>query len=287
MYSANFDYVRAASIEQALELLSSNPNARLLAGGHSLIPALKLRLDSPELVIDIGRLEDMKGVTNATSKVNIGALATHAEIAASNGVPEGLREAAGMVGDPQVRNRGTIGGNISHADPASDLPTMLVALGAKIHLGGMSGSRTVAAADFFEGFFETAKNKDEMVLSIEVPTGSVSAYEKMANPASGYCMVGAGVSLKVENGVADGDIRCTSASVAVGGLTPGPRRCPSVEAALNGKNLDAETIAAAANAVEKDLGGDLLGDMHASEEYRKAMASVYVKRALTKAAGRV
>jgi carbon-monoxide dehydrogenase medium subunit len=281
MYAANFDYVRAESLGQAIELLHSNPNARLLAGGHSLIPALKLRLDTPELLIDIGRLEDLKGITSVTSRVNIGALATHAEIAASEAVPEGLREAAGMVGDPQVRNRGTIGGNISHADPASDPPTMLVALGAKIHLGGMNGSRTVPAAEFFDGFFETAKNKDEMVLSIEVPTGGASAYEKMANPASGYCMVGAGVVLQVAEG------QCTSAGVAVGGLTPAPTRCPSVEAALVGKTLDDETLAAAAKEVEKDLPADLLGDMHASEAYRRAMASVYVKRALMKAALRV
>lgn len=280
MYSANFDYVRAESLEHAMELLSSNSNARLLAGGHSLIPALKLRLDSPSLLIDIGWLEDMKGITSVTSKVNIGALTTHAEIAASDAVPQGLREAAGMVGDPQVRNRGTIGGNISHADPASDLPTMLVALGAKIHLGGMTGSRTVPAAEFFEGFFETAKNKDEMVLSVEIPTGGASAYEKMPNPASGYCMVGAGVVLRMEEG------KCASAGVAVGGLTPGATRCPSVEAALVGKMLDADTIAAAAKEVDKDLPADLLGDMHASEDYRRAMASVYVRRALAKAAAR-
>jgi len=280
MYSANFDYVRAESIDQAVELLSSHSNARLIAGGHSLIPAIKLRLDNPEMVIDIGRLEDLKGITWFASKVNLGALTTHAEIAASDQVPAGLRDAASVVGDPQVRNRGTIGGNISHADPASDLPTMLVALGAKIHLTGPDSSRTVEAGDFFEGFFETAKNKDEMVLSVEVPTGSVSAYEKLPNPASGYCMVGAGVVVHVEHGI------CTSASVAVGGLTPGPVRCPSVEAALAGKNLDTETIAAAAKMVENDLPEDLLGDMHASEEYRKAMASVYVKRALMKAAGR-
>ncbi|NUM47609.1 MAG: xanthine dehydrogenase family protein subunit M [Anaerolineales bacterium] len=280
MYSANFDYVRAESIDQAVELLSTHPHARLLAGGHSLIPALKFRLENPELLIDIGRLEDLKGITSTTSRVNIGALTTHAEIAASDALPAGLRDAASMVGDPQVRNWGTIGGNISHADPASDLPTILVALGAKIMLTDMKGSRIVPAASFFEGFFETAKNKDELVLSIEVPNTGISAYEKMPNPASGYCMVGAGVMLKVENGV------CSSASVAVGGLTPGPRRCPSVEAALVGKALDADTLSAAAKAVENDLGDDLLGDMHASEEYRKAMASVYMKRALMKAAAR-
>ena len=280
MYSANFDYVRANSIDEAVELLGQHSNATLIAGGHSLIPAMKLRLANPELLIDIGRLEDLKGITSTTSRVNIGALTTHAEIATSDLVPAGLREAAGVVADRQVRNRGTIGGNVAHADPASDLPTILTALQARFHLTGPDSSRTVPASEFFEGFFETAKRKDEILLAVEVPTGGGSAYEKLANPASGYCMVGAGAVVHVEHG------KCSSASVAVGGLTPGPVRCPSVEAALAGKKLDAETIAAAAKMVENDLPEDLLGDMHASEEYRKAMASVYVKRAVTKAAGR-
>ncbi|NJN43682.1 MAG: xanthine dehydrogenase family protein subunit M, partial [Anaerolineae bacterium] len=145
MYSANFDYVRAESLDHVMELLSDNPTARLLAGGHSLIPAMKIRLDNPDMVIDIGRLEDLKGITSMTSKVNIGALTTHAEIASSDAVPAGLREAAGMVGDPQVRNRGTIGGNVAHADPASDLPIILVALQAKFHLSGPEESRTIQA----------------------------------------------------------------------------------------------------------------------------------------------
>jgi aerobic carbon-monoxide dehydrogenase medium subunit len=280
MYSANFDYVRANSLDEAVELLGKHSNARLIAGGHSLIPALKLRLDNPEVLIDIGRIGDLKGITSTTSRVHIGALTTHAEIAASDAVPAGLQDAAGMVGDPQVRNRGTIGGNVSHADPASDLPTILTALSAKFHLTGPNGSRTVAASDFFEGFFETVKGKDEVLLAVEVYTTGGSAYEKMANPASGYCMVGAGAVVTVAGG------KCATAGVAVGGLTPGPTRCPSVEAALVGNRLDADTIAAAAKAVENDLPADLIGDMHASEEYRRAMASVYVKRALTKAASR-
>jgi carbon-monoxide dehydrogenase medium subunit len=280
MYSANFDYVRANSVDEALELLSKHSNANLIAGGHSLIPAMKLRLTNPELLIDIGRIADLKGITSTTSRVHIGSLTTHAEIAASDAIPAGLREAAGMVADRQVRNRGTIGGNVSHADPASDLPTILTALSAKFHLTGPNGSRTVAATDFFEGFFETAKGKDEVLLAVEVPTGGGSAYEKMANPASGYAMVGAGAVVHVSGG------RCTAAGVAVGGLTPGATRCPSVEAALVGKSLDADTIATAAKAVENDLPSDLIGDMHASEDYRRAMVSVYVKRALTKAASR-
>lgn len=281
MYTAQFDYIRANSIDEALALLEQHPNASLLAGGHSLLPAMKLRLANPEILIDIGRLEELKGITSTPSHVRIGALATHADIAASDLVPAGLREAAGMVGDRQVRNRGTIGGNISHADPASDLPTILTALRAKFHLSSTKGSRTLEADQCFLGFFETAKGKNEILLAVEVPTAGVSAYEKMPNPASGYCMVGAGAWLTFEGG------RCHTVSVVVGGLTPCPTRCSSVEAELVGKTLDNDTIAAAARKVEKDLPGNLIGDIHASEDYRRAMASVYVKRVLKKVASRI
>ena len=208
----------------------------LMAGGHSLIPAMKLRLDEPGTVIDIGRIGELKGIQAHDGHVHIGALTTHAEIARSAQVPDGLREAAGMVGDPQVRNRGTIGGNVSHADPASDLPTILNALGATFSLSSANGNRTVSAGDFFKGFFETDKRKGEVLVAVEVPAAGASAYEKMANPASGYCMVGVGVSLTASNGV------CTAARVAVGGLTPSTIRCPSVEAALVGKPLQRRGI---------------------------------------------
>ena len=281
MYSATFDYVRANSVAEAIALLGTKENPRLMAGGHSLIPAMKMRLDEPGTVIDIGRIGELKGINAHEGHVHIGALTTHAEIARSAQVPAGLREAAGMVADPQVRNRGTIGGNVSHADPASDLPTILNALGAVFSLAGPTGNRTVSAGDFFTGFFETAKRKDEVLVAVEVPSAGASAYEKMANPASGYCMVGVGVCLTVSNGV------CTAARVAVGGLTPGTIRCPSVETALVGKQMNAEAFASASQAAAGDLGEDLIGDIHASAEYRKAMLGVYLQRALAKAAGRV
>ena len=282
MYSASFDYVRANSVAEAIALLGERENARLMAGGHSLIPAMKMHLDEPGTVIDIGRIGELKGIHfSRIGHVLIGALTTHAEIAKSKNVPAGLREAAGMIGDPQVRNRGTIGGNVAHADPASDMPTILNALGAIFHLISANGTRTVAAGDFFKGFFETDKRKGEVLVEIEVPASPASAYEKMANPASGYCMVGVGVSLTASNGV------CTSARIALGGLTPQTTRSPSAEAALVGKTLDAATLTAASLAAANDLGDDLIGDIHASASYRKAILNVYALRALTKAAGRI
>ncbi|MDX1522384.1 MAG: FAD binding domain-containing protein, partial [Anaerolineae bacterium] len=178
MYPPKFDYYRAGSVSEALSLRSQH-DGKFLAGGHSLIPTMNLRLADPGSLIDIGRLSDLKGISVSNGSVRIGALTTHAMVAASGDVPAGLAEAAGMIGDPQVRNRGTVGGNVAHADPASDLPTILTALGATFHLTGPGGDRTVAAADFFTGLFETALGEDEMVTAVEVPTegsGSGSAY---------------------------------------------------------------------------------------------------------------
>jgi len=283
MYPPKFDYYRASSVSEALSLLGQHSGAKFLAGGHSLIPAMNLRLDDPGVLIDIGRIADLKGVSASGGSVRIGSLTTHATIAASSDVPQALSEAAGMIGDPQVRNRGTIGGNISHADPASDLPTVLTALGATINITGAGGDRSIAAADFFTGLFETGLEEGELVTSIDVPvsaSGSGSAYAKLFNPASRYCMVGAAAVVTVSGG------SCTAASVAVGGLTPHAPKAPSVEATLVGNALSADTIAAAAQAVQNDLGDDVLGDIHASVDYRKAMANIFVKRALQAAADR-
>jgi carbon-monoxide dehydrogenase medium subunit len=202
-------------------------------------------------------------------------------VAAAQGLPAGLTEAAAMIGDPQVRNRGTVGGNIAHADPASDLPTVLVGLGATINLVGPNGNRSVAAADFFIDLFFTALGEDELVASVDVPLDSAgSAYAKLFNPASRYAIVGACAKVSVANGV------CSAASVAVGGLTAKATAAPSVGAALVGKALTVANIAAAAAQVANDLGEDVMGDIHASADYRRAMASVYVERALSKAASR-
>ncbi|MBX3012706.1 MAG: xanthine dehydrogenase family protein subunit M [Caldilineaceae bacterium] len=279
MYPPKFDYVRAGTVEEALAQVQQG--AKVLAGGHSLIPALKLRLSDPGQLVDIGRLTDLKGITVQGNTATIGALTTHAMVAAATQLPIGLTEAASMIGDPQVRNRGTVGGNIAHADPASDLPTVLLALGATINLIGPHGKRSVAAGDFFIDLFYTALEENELVASVEIPLDKAgTAYAKLFNPASRYAIVGACAKVSVVNGV------CTAATVAVGGLTPKATAAPSVGEALVGEALTTENLAAAAAQIANDLGDDVMGDIHASADYRRAMATVYVERALSKAAAR-
>ena len=285
MFAADFDYYRATSVAEAGQLLQQHPGAKLLAGGHSLIPLLKLRLAAPAAVIDIGRIADLKGISVADGTLKIGALTTHAEIAASSEVQQhaaALAEAAGQIGDPAVRNRGTIGGNVAHADPASDLPTVLCALGATFGVTSARGDRTVDAAAFFQGVMTTALGDNDVLTSIEVPaqSGHGSAYAKFAHPASRYAVVGAAAAIGASGGT------CSTAAVAVGGLVPTPVRAASVEQALTGQALSAANISKAADAVTGDLGNDLLGDIFASADYRRAVASVYVRRALTAAAER-
>ncbi|MEM7342963.1 MAG: xanthine dehydrogenase family protein subunit M [Chloroflexota bacterium] len=282
MYPPKFDYHRAGSVAEAISLVNES-DGKVLAGGHSLIPTMNLRLADPGTLVDIGRIDELKGISASNGSVRIGALATHAAIAASSDVPAGLSEGAGMIGDPQVRNRGTIGGNIAHADPASDHPTILAALGATINISGADGDRSVAAADFFQGLFETDLADGEIVTSVDVPSegaGSGSSYVKLFNPASRYAMVGIAASVTVEGGT------CTAASVAMGGLTPSTQKAPSVEAALVGNALDDATITAAAEAIANDIGDEVLGDIHASESYRRSMAVVFAKRAIVAAAER-
>ncbi len=284
MFAAEFEYHRAGSVAEARQLLAAHPDAKLLAGGHSLIPLLKLRLAAPAAVIDIGRIGELRGISNGGGALRIGALTTHAEIAASDAVKSGaaaLAEAAGQIGDPAVRNRGTIGGNVAHADPASDLPTVLIALDATFTVNSPDGERSVSAADFFQGMMATALGEHDILTAVNVPAGGGgSAYVKFSHPASRYAVVGAAASLTVAGG------NCTSASVAVGGATAVPARCTSVEAALAGQALSADVIAAAAAAAGGDLGDDLLGDVFASGDYRRAVTPVYVQRALAAAAER-
>lgn len=268
-------------------MLAANPGAKLLAGGHSLIPMLKLRLAAPPLLIDIGRIDALRAITGTADGVRIGALATHAEIAGSGVVVERcpmLSEAASHVGDPAVRNRGTIGGNIAHADPASDLPTVLVCLGTRILVEGPKGTRTIDATSFFTGLMTTALGEHELVTAIEVPARGKRqgmAYAKFTHPASRYAVIGVAAALTITDGM------CSAASVVVGGLVPKPVRAASVEAALSGKPADPlPPVADLAAAVERDLGADLLGDIFASAEYRRSVAPVWVRRALTRAAER-
>jgi carbon-monoxide dehydrogenase medium subunit len=191
-----------------------------------------------------------------------------------------LSEAASNIGDAQVRNCGTIGGNVAHADPASDLPTVLAALDARFNVTGAKGERTIGAADFFQGMMSTALGTDEILTSIEVPAkkaGQGMAYVKFSHPASRYAVLGVAAVVTMQNG------SCGSAQVAIGGLVPAPARLRDVEGAVAGAKPSAEAAAKAAAAASSQLGDDILGDVYASAEYRKAMAPVYVKRALTAA----
>lgn len=282
MYPSNFDYQRAASVAEAIQKGSSD-GAKFLAGGHSLLPALKLRLNEPESLVDIGRLDALKGISVSGSSVKIGALSTHAQIASSADVKKhapALASACGQVGDPAVRNRGTLGGNLAHADPASDPPTVVLALGGKLHLQGSGGNRVVAAEDFFLDLFTTDLHPGELITAVEVPSigQAKSAYAKMAHPASRYAVVGVCVVLEVSGG------KCSKARVAVGGATPKATLSAAAANALVGSSLDAAALDAAAKALSADL-SDVMGDVYAPEDYRRAMAGVYLKRAVRAAMG--
>jgi len=286
MFAPAFDYYRASSVAEAGELLRKYPGAKLIAGGHSLIPLLKLRLASPPAVVDIGRIRELKGITRKDGVVRIGALTTHAEIAASSVIREqcpALAEAAQVVGDPAVRNRGTIGGNVAHADPASDLPTVLTALGARFEIAVSGASKLSDAASFFTGMMSTTLGEHDLLVAVEVPvrpSGQGQAYVKFVHPASRYAVVGVAAALTASGGT------CTAAAVAIGGLVPQATRAVAVEQALTGQRLSADSIARAAADVSRHLGDDVLGDLYASAQYRKAVAPVWVKRALTAAADR-
>lgn len=279
MHPANFDYQRATSVAEAVQILSANPGAKALAGGHSLLPAMNLRLSTPEMLVDIGRLDELKGISVSGNSLSIGAATPHVQISTSPEVREHcppLAHATSILGDPQVRNRGTLGGNIAHADPASDPPTVILASGATIHVQGKNGARAISASDFFVDLFTTALGAGELITRVEFPSqkGKKSAYVKMPHPASRYAVVGVCVVLGVDGG------RCSVASVAVGGATTKATKSAGAEAALTGSSLDDAALEAAANALMNDLGSDVMGDIYAPAAYRKAMAGVYLKRAV-------
>ena len=288
MFAAEFEYRKAGSIAEAVQLLADNPGAKLLAGGHSLIPLMRFRLARPEVLIDIGGIAGLRGITVSGDTINIGALATHAEIANSADVQRAnglLAEAASGIGDPAVRNRGTIGGNLAHADPASDWATVLTALGATVSAQGPTGSRTIAVADLIEDAFTTVLGENELITTVSVPTLAANQraeYAKMAHPASFYAVVGGAVVVTM-----DGD-RCTAASVAVGGLTPRPVKAAAVEQALSGTTLTMSSIGDATARLSEDLnaaGVDIIGDVFASADFRSRVAPVEVKHALLHAIG--
>lgn len=284
MYPRPFEYVRAGSIEEALDL-KSETGGRFIAGGHSLLPMMKLRMTAPDALVDIGRIDGLRGISG-NGGFTIGALTTHSMVASegADAFPAALREAASMIGDPQVRNRGTVGGNVAHADPASDLPTVFAALGATMSAESKSGTRDIGASDFFTGLFESALSDDELLTGIRVDAesdGTGSAYAKLFNPASRYAVVGACAVVDVGD-----DASCTSCTVAVGGLTAHAIVLESVGTAIVGKPVTEENAEVAAQAAVDEVGEDVIGDVYAGADYRRRMLPVFVARALTAAASR-
>ena len=286
MYPGQFEYHRAASIKDALDLLKRyGDDAKLLSGGHSLIPMMKLRLAQPAHLIDVTKIAELRALSESGGKIVIGAAAPHDAVATSSLVRDKLgllAEAAAAIGDVQVRNRGTIGGSLTHADPAADYPAAVLALEGEIKLERDGGSRTVKAADFFLDLMTTAVQPGELLSQIAfapIPAGAGYSYQKYPHPASGFAMVGVAALVSL-----DRSGKIASARVGVTGLGAKAFRADAVEAALAGKAADAATIAAAAAKTADGI--DALGDIHASSEYRAELARVYARRAIQAAVAR-
>lgn len=285
MIPAQFDYQAPATLDEALALLAANPDdAKILAGGHSLIPAMKLRLAQPGMLVDIGRVKDLAYIREENDRIAIGAMTTHYAIESSELLKKIcplLPECGSRIGDVQVRNRGTIGGSVAHSDPAGDWPAAIIALNAEIVAVSANGERVIKADDFFVDFLTTALDAGEILREIRVakPSGSFGqAYEKVPHPASGFAVVGVAVGLRKRP-----DGTCESVSVGITGVGSKAYRASAVERALNGQQLNEETIAAAASHATD--GVDANSDLYASEDYRRHLAKVYTKRAIARAAG--
>jgi len=279
MIPTAFDYIRAGSLAEAIDLLRRDPEGtKLVAGGHTLIPTLKLRLASPALLVDIRGIADLKGISIDNESIRIGALTTHAELLASEPLHDVLpifRQAANRIADPQVRNRGTIGGSLANADPAADWPAVAIALNAELEIAGLNGSRRVAAKDFFVDIFSTALEPSEVLAAIHVrrpASGARFTYRKIRHPASGYAVVGVAAGVRVEAGVV--------AEVSIG-VTGAANHAFSGDAAtrfLMAKPLSSETIEEAARLLDEAT--ECLSDRYASAEYRASLVRTETKRAL-------
>lgn len=285
MIPTSFDYVTAKNLDDALSLLAKHKDdAKLLAGGHSLLPAMKLRIAQPKVLIDISRIKDLNYIREEGGQIRIGAMTTHFQIETSDllrRVCPLLPETATNLGDMQVRNKGTMGGSIAHADPAADWPAAVIALGAEMVAVGPKGERVIKSDDFFVELFTSALQPGEILREIRFtpPKGKFGqAYMKFRHPASGFAVVGVAVSLTAEGS------KCGACSVGVTGLSGKAFRAGGVERALKGASLDGKTLSAAADHVAD--GVDANADLFASGEYRKHLGQVYARRALETAASR-
>jgi carbon-monoxide dehydrogenase medium subunit len=286
MIPANFDYIPAKSLDEALSLLARHKDdAKLLAGGHSLLPAMKLRLAQPKVLIDLGKIKELSYIKEEGGQIRIGAMTTHFQIETSEVLHRAcplLAETASNLGDMQVRNKGTIGGSLAHSDPAADWPAAVLAVGAEIVIAGAKGERVVKAEEFFVDLLTTALQTGEVLKEIRFAAAkgrTGQAYLKLRHPASGFAVVGIAANLAL-----DGSGKCQSAGIGVTGVAAKAYRASGVENALKSKALDAKTLSAAAEHAADDVQAN--SDLFASREYRMHLAQVYTRRALETAVSR-
>jgi carbon-monoxide dehydrogenase medium subunit len=278
MIPLEFEYEAPDTLEGAIALLAGgDEDVKVLAGGHSLLPMMKLRLAAPSLLVDIRKVPGLKGIERSNGEFKVGALTPHAAVASSDlGL---IATVAGTIADPQVRHRGTIGGSLAHGDPASDLPAALLAAEGSVGVQGPNGQRTIAAADLFEDYLTTSVADDEILTSVTVPAmdGYGYAYEKFNRRAEDWAMVAVAVWVKNEGGTVS-DVR-----VGLTNMGSTPLRATAVEQALRGQSASADAIAKAADLAAE--GTQPPGDLNASPDYKRHLARVLTRRALTKAAG--
>jgi carbon-monoxide dehydrogenase medium subunit len=279
-----FDYAAPASLEEAISLLGQHgEDAKVLAGGHSLIPLMRLRLAQPGFLVDLGRVPDLAYIRDDGDHVAIGAMTTHFAVESSDLLKQRLpllAEAAALVGDMQVRNRGTIGGSLAHADPAADFPTIVTALSGQIVARGPNGERTVAAGDLFQDVLTTSLAPDEIVTEVRIPYpqgNHASAYEKFRVRASDWALVGVAVSVTRQNG------SIGNASVVMTNVGSTPMRAHGVEDALRGQEASTNVINAASERAAEGLNPP--GELKASPDYKRHLAGVLTRRALSRALG--
>ncbi len=282
MIPAAFDYHAPTSVEEALQLLGSSGDVRVLAGGQSLIPLLKLRLAAPEVVVDLGRIESLRGIREEDGTIVIGAMTSHDDVARSSLVATHallLSKAVRTVADPQVRHRGTFGGALAHADPAGDLLAPALAMDASFVIAGPSGTRTVAAVDFFQDMFTTAIGQGEILTEVRVPkhTGWGAQYEKFSRVAQQWSIVAVAAAVRIEGGA------IVQARVALTNMGPVPIRATAAEQALVGFTADASAIAAVVADIAE--GTRPPSDLNGDADYRRHLASVLARRAVLAAAG--
>jgi aerobic carbon-monoxide dehydrogenase medium subunit len=284
MISTQFEYSRATSLDDALAKLAATAgDGKFIAGGHSLVPLMKLRLSEPKILIDIARIPGLSGIREKDQQIEIGAGTVHHDVASSTLLQQvcpAIADCAASIGDPQVRNRGTLGGSLAHADPSADYPAVMLALDAEIHMKSPKGWRAVKANDFFQGLFTVDLAADEIIAAVKFSPVKSAAYAKLHQRASHFAIVGVAAALDVKNGVIQ------SARIGLTGATSHATRLTDVEQALAGKPASAESIDAAAQNAGANL-EDINSDLHASADYRRAMVGVFCERALKAALARV